>query len=345
MPDDKNIIKRLSQAREAGLSDMDIQQQLKAAGLDEAKINELLVRRYSPQTEKPPAPQAEELIVRAGNLPNIFTLLGEAWNIYKYNFKKFFVLSSIMLLLGLVVAFIYFIIGDILNDIGLTTLFEFEDREFTADLIEMITLMALFAAAWIITAFIFSWLQAALIITIHEKDKSLKAIINHSLRLLIPFWWISLLTSFFIVGALVLLFIPGVILTVWFSITLFVFIAEGIGGLQALLKSKEYVLGYWWAVLIRQIIIIAIICLPLIAIYYIFQFAQATDFGAWLILILIPFLIPFGYSYCYALYRHLRYIKGQNIPVMQEKAGIVISAIAGWLLLPLIIIFLTGGIL
>jgi len=339
-----NTQKWLQQAREAGLSDMKIQQQLKAAGLDEMQINKLLVKGYVQQAEKQKIPEKSELIVRAGSLPNIILLIKEAWNIFKSRFRKFFLLSIIMLFLGLVIAFVYFVIGSIVIDFGYMTPFDLGERGFIASLIEIFVLFLFFTGSWVIAALILSWLQAAFILTIHNKDASLNTISNRSFKILFSFWWINLLISFFIGGAFNLLIIPCILFYIWFSMSIFILVTENIPGMQSLLKSKEYVSGYWWEVLGRQLVIIILISIPLLIVFYFFQFIGIKDFGAWLVLIIIPFLIPLGICYNYALYRQLRYIKGKNIPVLKEKTGLVFTAIIGWAIMPLIIIFLTGGI-
>ncbi len=126
--------------------------------------------------------------------------------------------------------------------------------------------------------------------------------------------------------------------------SIFILVTENIPGLQSLLKSKEYISGYWWEVFGRQLVIIILISVPLLIIFYFFQFIGIKDFGAWLVLIIIPFLIPLGICYNYTLYRQLRYIKGENIPVLKENTGLIFTAIAGWITMPFIIILLTGGI-
>lgn len=59
------------------------------------------------------------------------------------------------------------------------------------------------------------------------------------------------LSSLMIVGALVPLVIPGLILAVSISMTSFIYLEEGIGGIGALTKSRFYTQGYRWKLIGR----------------------------------------------------------------------------------------------
>jgi hypothetical protein len=62
---------------------------------------------------------------------------------------------------------------------------------------------------------------------------------------------VGLLTGLAIMGGFILLIIPGIIFLVWFALSSYVYVYEGIGGTEALKRSKYYVSGRWGAVFWR----------------------------------------------------------------------------------------------
>lgn len=67
-------------------------------------------------------------------------------------------------------------------------------------------------------------------------------------RSILSYLWIAWLVSLISLVGFLLLIVPGVLFTVWFSLAVYVFAAEGIRGVDALRKSREYVRGQWWSI-------------------------------------------------------------------------------------------------
>ncbi|MBI2037430.1 MAG: hypothetical protein HYT15_00650 [Candidatus Magasanikbacteria bacterium] len=63
-----------------------------------------------------------------------------------------------------------------------------------------------------------------------------------------PFIYTSLLSGLIIIGGFLLLLIPGIIFTVWYSFYVYVMIFENQKGMAALKTSKSLVLGRWWSI-------------------------------------------------------------------------------------------------
>lgn len=57
--------------------------------------------------------------------------------------------------------------------------------------------------------------------------------------------WVSILTALVVWGGFMLLFIPGVIVSILIYFSQYVYVAEGVGGMKALLRSRELVKGHW----------------------------------------------------------------------------------------------------
>lgn len=92
------------------------------------------------------------------------------------------------------------------------------------------------------------------------------------------------------------LIIPGIIFTVWFCIAQFVLVREDLRGMDALLKSREYVRGQWFNVALRLLLVWAASLL----------LGAIPLAGLLLSIVFIPYLMIFHYL----LYRDLRGMKG-----------------------------------
>lgn len=66
-----------------------------------------------------------------------------------------------------------------------------------------------------------------------------------------PFAWISFLVGFTTLGGTFLLFIPGLLVSIWLSLSLYVLFSENKGGMEALATSWHYVKGFWGPVFWR----------------------------------------------------------------------------------------------
>jgi hypothetical protein len=128
-----------------------------------------------------------------------------------------------------------------------------------------------------------------------------------------------------------LFLIPGVIFMVWFAFAQFILPNEGVKGMNALLKSKEYVKGYWVDVFGRLFIVWlisgAIGMVPII--------------GPILSILFMPFMMIF----IYLIYEDLRSIKGDvaySSSTGEKFKWIGISTL-GYVIVPLIIIALMGA--
>lgn len=57
-----------------------------------------------------------------------------------------------------------------------------------------------------------------------------------------------LLSALTFYGGLTLLFIPGIVVGIWISLALFVYLEDGVAGINALIRSRDHVRGHWWTV-------------------------------------------------------------------------------------------------
>src|SRR6266481_4580888 len=62
-----------------------------------------------------------------------------------------------------------------------------------------------------------------------------------------PLVWVTFLATFLVFFGYIILLVPALIFGVWYAFSQYVLFEENIGGTLALMKSKEYVKGKWWA--------------------------------------------------------------------------------------------------
>ena len=213
-------------------------------------------------------------------LHSIRLLFSEAWKRYA---ERWSVIMEIVLLPTLLV-----ILGIVLISLDLGTLFRA-----VGGLIVFI--------GWV--AFVYSVLP--LVYSIHHVagvDESYKATIGWFW----PFVWVVILQTFAFMGAFVMLIIPGIWLAVALSFTAYVFVIEGRRGIDALRQSKDYVKGYWWAVLGRSLLLELVYLVALIVIRIPVALVGGAVAGAIASLVIVPFFVPFAMIYNYVIFENLR---------------------------------------
>jgi len=146
----------------------------------------------------------------------------------------------------------------------------------------------------------------------------------------ISLMWIGFLTSFIIGGGFMLFIIPGIIFMAWFFFAQFILIKEDVNGMDALLKSREYVRGEWFNVALRLLLIwaasVLVGAIPLA--------------GPILYLAFFPFVMIFHYL----IYRDLREMKG-DVPFScgaADKLRWPAVSLAGFIIVPLVLVSLVG---
>ncbi|MCB9812559.1 hypothetical protein H6778_02790 [Candidatus Nomurabacteria bacterium] len=81
-----------------------------------------------------------------------------------------------------------------------------------------------------------------------EQEESIGHAVAWATSNIFPFLWVSILTVLIVYGGMVLFVVPGIILSVLLAFSQVVFVAEGRRGLDALLRSRQLVLGRWWGI-------------------------------------------------------------------------------------------------
>ncbi|XOU94455.1 MAG: hypothetical protein ACNFW9_00130 [Candidatus Kerfeldbacteria bacterium] len=354
-----DINKWLEQARAKGLSDMEIQNQLKAQGWSDIQINKVLVGAYHKQNntlkdkEKIFSPaekfqketrdqegreKENNAFSGTASFPGIGDLFSYSWDLYKRKIGKLLVILIITgLISSVLLGIVFAIFGFTLFSSGL---------EFIGDIFYQSPYI-LYAMGFIgmllfvfLIALVFTLMQIALILTIHHEGVSIGTILGNAFKLVLPMWWVNIIVGFLTMGAGMLLGIPGIIFSIWFSLAIYILVLENVRGMQAVLRSKEFVRGYWWQVLISNVVLSLAIGIPIMILNF-----GLLAMDQYLISQIISNLfyilaIPFGFCFNYAIYRSLTDLKGAELPIPQKKWHLITTSVVGWASIPLIIIAL-----
>jgi hypothetical protein len=168
------------------------------------------------------------------------------------------------------------------------------------------------------------------------------------------FWafvWVVILELLAVFGGYAMLIIPGIWLEIALSFTAYVFVAEHRRGLDALRQSKDYVKGYWWAVLGR-VLLLAVIYLAIEMIVRIPVALLAGQVAGAIVSALIAlFFIPFAMLYQYVIFGNLRALKPSLADAHAEggtgfiKASAIVGIAVPVLLVAIGIILVILGII
>jgi hypothetical protein len=146
-----------------------------------------------------------------------------------------------------------------------------------------------------------------------------------------PFMWVTILEIFAVMGGSIMLIIPGIWLGVALMLMTYVFVIEQRRGIDALRQSKDYIRGYWWAVLGRVLLLGLIFLVATIIIEIPVMIIAGNAARILVTMLLTLFFVPFSAIYHYVIFENLRALKPELAEVQTKKgtAFIKTSAIVG----------------
>lgn len=147
---------------------------------------------------------------------------------------------------------------------------------------------------------------------------------------IIPFWTIGALLICITLGGLFLFIIPMFIFVTWFSFSQFILITENIKDFHALMKSREYVRGYWWAVFGRSVLGFLIYFAVFLAVSGCATLLKIVpDTLSSKILFYLSQVICTIFTFCYSfqVFRNLKQIKGDIKTKITRKSKIIYTII------------------
>lgn len=221
-------------------------------------------------------------------------LLGKSFEVYK---ERVLVLAGLMainfitiliiILVSLAVIFLTGINGAINQNLSF--------------LIPLIVLGGILIIAAVITAVVVGlWIQVSMICAVKEKIGVKESLMMGKSKIW-QFFWISFLRGLAVLAGLIFFIIPGIIFSIWFSMALYVLVAEGLKGTSAIKRSKQLVKGNGWDVFLR--FLVAGLIIGLIS----WVISWVPVLGA---IVAALFISPFGLIFGYLLYEDLKRVKG-----------------------------------
>lgn len=197
----------------------------------------------------------------------------------------------------------------------------------------LVALFMLFGMAMIASFLVICWGMAAAVSAAVDERMGFKQAFRQARSCWIPLIWVSTLYSFIVGGASLLFLIPGFLTGIWFFACIYLVVADGTRGMDALLKSKALVDGRFWAVAGRLLLVwllgMVLGMIPVI--------------GAVVSLL----MAPFSMLYAVLLYRNLQQTAGTLSWSSSDgtKAAWLLLGLAGYVLMPLLLFLLLGAAL
>jgi hypothetical protein len=164
------------------------------------------------------------------------------------------------------------------------------------------------------------------------------------------FWsfvWVSVLGGVATLGGFVMLIVPGILMGIWFLFSRYLVIAENRRGLNALMQSREYARGYWWAIFGRMLLVSIMVGIIAAAASAILISIFGAALGSVVNVFVWVFVVPFPVVYIYLVYKNLTMLKPE-LATAQPNANrkfLVASGIVGIIgivLIPILLIGLIG---
>ena len=184
----------------------------------------------------------------------------------------------------------------------------------------------------------FSVSSLAMIYEIANSTKSLpiKELLRKGWSIVWSYWVLSLLSSLLIFGGILLFIVPGIIFSIWFAFAMYILVIEGTKGMDALVKSREYVRGNWWGVFGRIALVSIIVWIVVWVFTLFFQGSENEGIGGIVQFVISILLTPFTVIYTYLMYESLKKNKPEvasSTPSSGSKRLYSIIAVLGFLLM------------
>lgn len=179
-------------------------------------------------------------------LKGAWQILKDAWNLYHLKFKT---------ALGIMV--VPTIISIILNELGIIS--------FSSTTLSQASWFSVIKIiVWAISLY-FNVISIAALLFMAKNDLGIKAAYSESLKNSLSYILIVILGLLIITGGFMLVIIPGIIFSVWFSLAIYSFVFEDQKGIRALYRSKQLISGNFWKIVWRLIfvsVVVIIMAMP-----------------------------------------------------------------------------------
>lgn len=252
------------------------------------------------------------------NLRSLGELFNDAFEVYKERFGTFFgiIFFSVLLVVATV---------GIVAAIGLALSFVFPGKKQVVVAVGVLLgLIPFFAALF--------WGMAAFVFAVTDSALGIREAFGRGWRSVRSFMWLYSIMGFIITGGYLLFLVPGIIFSVWFAFCQFILARDDVRGMDALLRSREYVRDMWFEVFGRLAVVwlasLFLGAIPLLGPLFSLLFA------------------PFVMVFTYLIYEDLAGIKGDSLSYGKTtgaKCKWVGVGALGYVVLPLIVIAMFGA--
>lgn len=326
----QQLLEYVKQQLQLGFNKDQITASLKALGWPDAGINETFDAIFNPTMAYQPQPTMPSIT----SLPSASAIFADAKSLYTQRMATFLGIMALPMLVmtGLII---------MLKNAGIVEQASMPSTSmFTAGrpVLSIISLVAIL----LITGLSHIFGQVALLCAIKDSGEGIGVMESYrrGSKKILSFIWVSILVGVITVGGYFLFLVPGIIFSVWFSFATIIFVVEGLRGMDALLKSKEYakgqfgkIFGYLFFIGVVSVVISIVLSIAsavfskLLPIPFVKDIIKAI-FGL--------FLTPLVLSYLFLVYTNLRAVKG-NIsfaPSQGKKTGLLVVGIIALLTIP-----------
>lgn len=253
-------------------------------------------------------------------MKNFTSLIKETFHIYKLKLKPILLLVFLEIILGVILMLVIF--GSIFSALML--------KGQTSSLVIIIQkiLTYFFLLSPFLFMFCFFYLFAAsLVLVMKPVGVSLKEVLKETWKNYWNYLIIGVLVSIFVSLGFVFLIIPGLILSIYLSFSLYVCADEKKKGMEAIKRSWNLVKGNWWQVFGRMLMLIILTIIIAIGINAFGENYSGPFFdllGSFIILLVQAFGSFFSMIYMYLIYLDLKKSKEiqTTIPSIEEKVSI-----------------------
>lgn len=150
----------------------------------------------------------------------------------------------------------------------------------------------------------------------HGKEQDIWQVFNQGNKIVWSLFFISLLVGIKVFLWALLLIIPGIIFSVYYSLSSWSLVLEGKKGNEALKRSKQLIDGYWWAFLGRNaylflfyVLVFLVLSIPTM---FVAENSMAALIYSYLIQAANYLVMPIYYIFTFLLFKELLQIKGSS---------------------------------
>ncbi len=169
-----------------------------------------------------------------------------------------------------------------------------------------------------------------------DVDDSYKA----ALPWVLSFAWLVVLEVLAAAGGFIMLVVPGIWLIFAFTFVSYIFVIEHRRGIDALRQSKDFIQGYWWAVVGRVLLMGIFVMMATAIVQWLTVPTMGRTAANVASMVLTLFTTPFTAIFGYNIYNNLKALKPELAETQTATGGgfIKVCVVVGVVALALIVL-------